>query len=428
MAEKLTNSFVNKLTAEKTRYWIADAKCPGLTLAVYPSGSKFYYFRYKNKGGRKNNSIKIGNADILSVDEARAGVTSIAGDIAKGIDPKENQQKLLNEEVNQRSKSDLRLFSYIENYYKPYAEEHTVTADEIISCLKKEFEFIKDKPIDLIDSLDIDNWRKRKNKVTFARIKRIFTYLKACINTAVKHYKLIKNFELQNYYLKRKSTEKVNAPKVRYLSKQEEVELLKVLNARDQELRDQRARYVEWHTKRNSKKKKPVPFKDDDFPDHLTPIIIIAYKTGFDIGDIFDFDWQEHIDFENNQIRKIRNKTQHNQDNPQPVIVPMAPQVRKVLERWGKQNGMRGRVFKSPRTGGRLNNMNDSWEIVKGKAGLEDFRLKDLRHTFGTWLAIGGTPLIVIRDLMGHKNIKTTEIYAHLGPDQKNNAVAAIFS
>jgi integrase len=41
-------------------------------------------------------------------------------------------------------------------------------------------------------------------------------------------------------------------------------------------------------------------------------------------------------------------------------------------------------------------------------------RWHDLRHSFGSHLAIAGVPLLTIRDLMGHQSVKTTEIYAHL--------------
>ncbi len=67
--------------------------------------------------------------------------------------------------------------------------------------------------------------------------------------------------------------------------------------------------------------------------------------------------WEEHIDFDNNQIRKIRNKTEHKQDNPQPVVVPMSPHVRDVILQWGKQHGTSGRVFKSSKNGGRIDNI-----------------------------------------------------------------------
>lgn len=313
------------------------------------------------------------------------------------------------------------MFNYIEKYYTPYAKQHSESADEIIKALKSNFKAVKNKPINKINNLDIERWRKSraKDNITFERLKRIYTYLKACINTAVKHYKLIDSFELQHYSLQRKKTERVNPPKVRYLLKDEDTRLLAALDERDQGLRAQRKRYVEWQSIRNSAKKPQALFSDTDYPDYITPIIILAYHTGFDLGDLFDLDWQQHIDFDNHQIRKVRNKTKHHQNNPQLVIVPMTDRVNDVLTQWGQQHGRYGRVFISPVTGGRLDNIRKAWNAVKKSADLKDFRFKDFRHTFGSWLAINGVDLLDIRDLMGHKDIKTTQIYAHLCPKKK---------
>ena len=46
-----------------------------------------------------------------------------------------------------------------------------------------------------------------------------------------------------------------------------------------------------------------------------------------------------------------------------------------------------------------------------------------LRHTFASWLAINGTPIFTIKELMGHKSLAMTERYAHLIPDHKREAV-----
>ena len=58
----------------------------------------------------------------------------------------------------------MELFNYIEQYYEPYATKHSVTAIEIVRILKREFEFLKHKPIDQIDSDDIEQWRTRRSK------------------------------------------------------------------------------------------------------------------------------------------------------------------------------------------------------------------------------------------------------------------------
>ena len=55
--------------------------------------------------------------------------------------------------------------------------------------------------------------------------------------------------------------------------------------------------------------------------------------------------------------------------------------------------------------------------------GITDSRDKvvfhTLRHTFASWLAIQGTPIYTIKELMGHKTLAMTERYSHLIPDAK---------
>jgi len=46
-----------------------------------------------------------------------------------------------------------------------------------------------------------------------------------------------------------------------------------------------------------------------------------------------------------------------------------------------------------------------------------------LRHTYGSWLAMQGTSILMIKELLGHRKIEMTMRYAHLIPDQKREAV-----
>ena len=70
------------------------------------------------------------------------------------------------------------------------------------------------------------------------------------------------------------------------------------------------------------------------------------------------------------------------------------------------------------------------WKTVKElgfNEGVTDKRYNvsfhTLRHSFASWLAIQGTSLYEIKELMGHKSIEMTERYAHLFPDVKRKAV-----
>ena len=50
------------------------------------------------------------------------------------------------------------------------------------------------------------------------------------------------------------------------------------------------------------------------------------------------------------------------------------------------------------------------------RASLRRVRFHDLRHTFGTHCAASGVPLRALQEWMGHKDAKTTEIYADYAP------------
>ncbi len=40
-----------------------------------------------------------------------------------------------------------------------------------------------------------------------------------------------------------------------------------------------------------------------------------------------------------------------------------------------------------------------SWRIGLAKAGIEDFRFNDLRHTWASWLTQSGVPLSVLQEM-----------------------------
>lgn len=47
------------------------------------------------------------------------------------------------------------------------------------------------------------------------------------------------------------------------------------------------------------------------------------------------------------------------------------------------------------------------------RANVDRFRVHDLRHTYASWLVDAGVPLEKVRDLLGHKDLTTTQRYVH---------------
>ena len=63
---------------------------------------------------------------------------------------------------------------------------------------------------------------------------------------------------------------------------------------------------------------------------------------------------------------------------------------------------------------------------VAGEAGLPTPRIHDLRHTYATWLRQQGVELATIQRLLGHRDIKTTLMYADYTLSEGHRAVAGL--
>lgn len=58
-----------------------------------------------------------------------------------------------------------------------------------------------------------------------------------------------------------------------------------------------------------------------------------------------------------------------------------------------------------------------AWYKALGRAGIENFRWHDLRHTWASWHIQGGTPLNVLQELGGWASYSMVQRYAHLAAD-----------
>ena len=81
-------------------------------------------------------------------------------------------------------------------------------------------------------------------------------------------------------------------------------------------------------------------------------------------------------------------------------------------------------VFPSPLHAGQALSCNlPLWNLVRERAGIEDVRLHDLRHTFASHAVMNGVPVPVVARLLGHRDVRMTLRYAHLA-DKEIEAAA----
>ena len=83
-------------------------------------------------------------------------------------------------------------------------------------------------------------------------------------------------------------------------------------------------------------------------------------------------------------------------------------------------------IFPNPRTGKPYVNFYYSWNNARKRAGLNDFRIHDLRHSFASSLVNAGRSLYEVQELLGHADIKTTSRYAHLSRERLIEAVQVL--
>lgn len=85
-----------------------------------------------------------------------------------------------------------------------------------------------------------------------------------------------------------------------------------------------------------------------------------------------------------------------------------------------------GFVFRAKR-GGFLSraNFRRVWLKACANIGITGLRVHDLRHTHASWLVNNGANLIVVRDRLGHNDLKTTSRYLHVVEDGPDGALSA---
>ena len=79
-------------------------------------------------------------------------------------------------------------------------------------------------------------------------------------------------------------------------------------------------------------------------------------------------------------------------------------------------------VVVGEKPGAHLVNLQKPWDRIRARAGLENVRLHDLRHSYASIGATGGLSLLFVGKLLGHKQASTTQRYAHFSEDPVRQA------
>jgi integrase len=140
----------------------------------------------------------------------------------------------------------------------------------------------------------------------------------------------------------------------------------------------------------------------------LRLVVLIAVTTGMRVAEIFGLRWPDVMYSEG--LLAVRGKLKGGKMR----YVPMLPELAGELRRFPAVID-EDRIFppEPGATSGRQR-VEGSFEDLLERAGIQDFRFHDLRHTFASWFMMNGGDLYELAKILGHSNIKMTERYAKL--------------
>jgi integrase len=158
----------------------------------------------------------------------------------------------------------------------------------------------------------------------------------------------------------------------------------------------------------------------NELPEHQRETVLFALATGLRQSNVVKLEWSRV----NLELRHAWVKAS-NSKNGKPIAIPLNDIAVEILQRQiGKHSTnvftYKGMPFKAANT--------KAWKLALKRAGIENFRWHDLRHTWATWQRQAGTPTHELQRLGGWKTSAMVERYAHLAPDQLAHAASRLNS
>ncbi|WP_300260457.1 site-specific integrase [uncultured Cloacibacillus sp.] len=396
MKVKLTQTMIASIPIPEKRTDYRDSAVQGLTLRVEPSGRKSWYLDYKFDGRRR--WWFIGRAAYISLSDARREAQAFLGILAKGKDPLAVPEP------------EMTCGLLREKYYAPWVIENRKSGGETVKGLKRYFSRFDERSAASLTVGDMELWRREMRetrKLKAATLNRAATYLTAMLNWAVKR-KLISANPLEELdHLKETDSKK----SWRFLSKEEIAVLKEALRARDAAVRAGAVPCIYAEPMGGA------------FADPLEPMALVSLNTGVRWGTLVSLRWR-NVDLAHGTLYIDADSTKAEAAQ----TLPLNSSAMDVLKKWHEEApdaAPAALVFPAP-MGGMFYNVNKAWYRLLADSGLGHLRWHDLRHTFASQLVIAGIPLNTVRELLGHKNIKTTLRYAHLAPQGLRAAVECI--
>jgi integrase len=371
----LSKRIVDRLAVDDkdTVFW--DRELPGFGLRVYPSGAKVYVVQ--TRCGGRSKRVTVGRHGDLSPDQARKEAARVIVRIKAGEEP-----------IPVVPKADPTMAELAERYQREHVAMRCrpATVAHYGIMLAKHI-------VPALGGLKVAEVERKHILAFHYELREKPTVANRALEMLVKMFNLAEAWDLRPpgknpcRFVRRY---KVQPQHERFITPEELGRLGRALDAAPAERLASR---------------------------HGAAAIRLLVLTGCRRNEILGLRWDD-VNFEAGELRLRDAKTGPRQVSLSPAAVRVLSAIPRHADTpW---------VISGRKPGTRLGNLNASWLVVRARAGLEDVRIHDLRHSFASRALALGESLAMIGKLLGHRKVQTTARYAHLAQDSAKAAAARV--
>jgi len=369
---KITKRTVDAAAPGAKEFFLWDEELKGFGLRVYPTGRKMYLAQFRS-GGRLRR-VNIGLHGALTPDLARTEAMKHLSEVRFGGDPATYRDR-------RKASPTMKEFG------KRFLEEHVA-----LHCKPSTYSEYK-RSVELFINPKLGSYRiievtradvvglHQSMKGTPYQANRTLGVLSAMFTIA--HTWDVRNDGINPCWKVKRYRE---IKRERYLTPDELARLGEVLR------------------------------EADDEPEAANCIRLLLL-TGCRLGEIQTLKWN-YVDMNSGALRLPDSKTGAK-------IVPVGEAVIEVLKAIPKVEN-NPYVITGKIEGQHLSDMQKPWRRLRKRAGLDDLRIHDLRHSFASDALQLGQDLTMIGKLLGHTQVQTTARYAHLKTDPVRAAANSV--
>ena len=370
----INQEFLDKLslpiTKAKEQYF--DIEQIGFMLEVKNTGSKTYYFRYRQNN--KQTMKRLGTTDELSLDAAK--------DIYLKLKQEMIDTKIDNITNNHTEQTIPTLQEFYDNFYNPYVQKHikshAANQSLFINHILPTLGSTLMTEVKKIDVMKIHSEMVTKKKLKPATANKFLIFLSNAYHLAIEFEVLQTPY---NPVDKIKHFEENNA-RERYLTTKESKKLVQAVQ---------------------------------ESPNlHLKYIIPMLLLSGARKNEVLKAEWSHF-----NEIQMLW--TIPTSKNGKKRILPLTPQLHQLLKQIPNESKY---LFPSPVTNKPYISIYCSWNSARKLAGLPEVRIHDLRHSYASALVNAKCSIYEVQKLLGHKTASMTQRYAHLSNDALMSAAS----